>query len=273
MKQDTPLTNVLEDVPRLPSVVSQTEKELAPDQVSPPASSFSLASSPESESVTKDDALSLVPSQKEKGTATPQLHRTTACRDGPDGRDLSDTDKVGDGATDPPPSSAVELRTSMGNTSPVGIGGEQEGSSPTATLEVLSDSLLHNVDKAALVSDFTLPEEGVSVVVPESSTALGQDGKDRAMSCSSVKEDVHSSEMSREDQRTPPSGQEIPGLCEKPMSALCAEEKAQQHTPSACLKTETKDIKEVAPQVSLLTEGGAAKSLVPTVSALKARSV
>eukprot|EP00072_Mus_musculus_P057676 XP_006541320.1 PREDICTED: A-kinase anchor protein 13 isoform X8 [Mus musculus] len=272
LKQDTPLTNVLEDVPRLPSVVSQTEKELAPDQVSPPASSFSLASSPESESVTKDDALSLVPSQKEKGTATPQLHRTTACRDGPDGRDLSDTDKVGDGATDPPPSSAVELRTSMGNTSPVGIGGEQEGSSPTATLEVLSDSLLHNVDKAALVSDFTLPEEGVSVVVPESSTALGQDGKDRAMSCSSVKEDVHSSEMSREDQRTPPSGQEIPGLCEKPMSALCAEEKAQQHTPSACLKTETKDIKEVAPQVSLLTEGGAAKSLVPPRTSLSADS-
>ena len=241
LKQDTPLTNVLEDVPRLPSVVSQTEKELAPDQ-------------------------------KEKGTATPQLHRTTACRDGPDGRDLSDTDKVGDGATDPPPSSAVELRTSMGNTSPVGIGGEQEGSSPTATLEVLSDSLLHNVDKAALVSDFTLPEEGVSVVVPESSTALGQDGKDRAMSCSSVKEDVHSSEMSREDQRTPPSGQEIPGLCEKPMSALCAEEKAQQHTPSACLKTETKDIKEVAPQVSLLTEGGAAKSLVPPRTSLSADS-
>ncbi|XP_021053346.1 A-kinase anchor protein 13 isoform X5 [Mus pahari] len=277
LKQDTPLTNVLEDVPHLPSVVPQTEKELAPDQVSPPGSSFSLASSPESESVTKDDALSLVPSQKEKGTTTPQLHRATACRDGPDGRDLSDTDKVGDGATDPPTPSAVELRTSMGNTSPVGIGGEQEGSGPTATLEVLSDSLLQSVDKAALVSDSLLPEEGGSVVVPESSTTLGQDGKDRAMRCSSVKEDVHSSEMSGEDQRTPPSGQEIPRLCEKPVSALCAEEKARQHsnspdTPSACLKTETKDIKEVAPQVSLLTEGGAAKSLVPPRTSMSANS-
>lgn len=266
LNQDTPLTNVLEADPHLPSVVPQIEKNLAPDQVSPPGSSFSLASSPESESVTKDDALSHVPSQTEKGTATPQLHRTTACRDGPDGRDLNDTDKVGDGPAGPPTPSAVELQTGMGNTSPVGLGGEQEGSHPAAALEVPSDSALQSVDKAALVSDSLLPEEGV--VVPESSTALGQDSKVKPMRCSSIKEDVHSSEMLREDPRTPPSGQEIPRLCEKPMSALCAEEKALQHssspdTPSACLKTETKDSKEVAPQVSPLTEGGTVKSLVP----------
>ncbi|XP_052016488.1 A-kinase anchor protein 13 isoform X3 [Apodemus sylvaticus] len=268
LNQDTPLTNVLETVPHLPSVIPQTEKKLVPEQVSPPGSSFSLVSSPESESVTKDDALSHVPSQKEKGTATPQLHRATACRDGPDGRDLNDTDKVGDGPSGPPTPSAAELQTSMGNTSPVGTGGEQEGSCPPATLEVLSDSLLQSVDKAALVSDSLLPEEGGSVEVPESSTALGQDSKDKAVRCSSIKEDVHSSEMSKEEQRTPPSGQEIPRLCEKPVSALCAEDKALQHSnspdsPSACLKTETKDSKEVAPQVSPLTEGGAVKSLVP----------
>ncbi|XP_031242870.1 A-kinase anchor protein 13 isoform X3 [Mastomys coucha] len=277
LKQDTPLTNVLEDVPHLPSVVPQTEKELVPDQVVPPGSSFSLASSPESESVTKDDVLSLVPSQKEKGTVTPQLHRATACRDGPDERDLNDINKVGDGATGPPTPSAVELQTSMGNTSPVGIGGEQEGPCPTATLEVPSDSLLQSVDKAALVSDSLLPEEGDSVVVPESSTALGQDDKDKAIQYSSVKEDMPSSEMSREDQRTPPPGQEIRRLSEKHMSALCAGEKALQQsnspdTPSDCLKTETKDNKEVAPQVSPLTEGGAVKSQVPPRTSLSADS-
>ncbi|XP_028632479.1 A-kinase anchor protein 13 isoform X1 [Grammomys surdaster] len=277
LKQDTPLTNVLEDVPHLPSVVLQTQRKLVPDQVSSPGSSFSLARSPESESVTKDDVLSLVPSQKEKGTATPQPHRATACSDGPDGRDLNDTDKVRDGASGPPTPSAVELQTSMGNTSLVGTGGEQEGSSPTATLEVLSDSLLQGTDKTALVSDSLLPEEGDNVVVLDSSTALGQDGKDKAMRCSSVKEDTHSSEMSREDQRTPPPGQEIPRLCEKPVSALCAEEKALQHsnspdTPSACLKTETKHNKEVAPQVSQPTEGEAVKSLVPPRTSLSADS-
>ncbi|XP_063140599.1 A-kinase anchor protein 13 isoform X7 [Rattus norvegicus] len=276
LRQDTPSVNTLEDVPHLPSVVPQSEEKLEPDQVSPRGSSFSLASSPESESVTKDDVLSLVSSQKEKGTATPQLHRAPACSDGPDGRDLNDTDKVGDGAASPPTPSAVELQTSMGNTSPVGVG-EQEGSSLTATLEVLSDSLLQSVDKAALVSDSLLPEEGGSIVVPESSTALGQGGKDKATKCPSVKEDVHSSEMSREDQRTPPPGQEISRLCEKPMSALCAGEKALQHsnspdTPSACLQTETKHNKEVAPQSSPLMKGGAVQNLVPPKTSLSADS-
>lgn len=70
LRQDTPSVNTLEDVPHLPSVVPQSEEKLEPDQVSPRGSSFSLASSPESESVTKDDVLSLVSSQKEKGTAT-----------------------------------------------------------------------------------------------------------------------------------------------------------------------------------------------------------
>ncbi|XP_055479405.1 A-kinase anchor protein 13 isoform X3 [Psammomys obesus] len=276
LKQDTPLMTVLEDVSCLPSVVPQTEKQTVPDQVSPPGSSFSLASSPESESVTKDDALSLVPSQKEKGTATPQLHRAAACRDGPDGRDLNDTDKLGDRATGLSAPSAVELQTNMGNTSPVGLAGEHEGPGPKATPEVLSDSSLQSVDKAALASDSLSPEEGSSVV-PESSTALEQDDKDKAMRCSSVK-DVPSSEMSRENRGTLPSEQEIPRLCEEPTSALCAGEKAVQHsnspdTPSASLKTETEHNKEVAPQVSSLpTEGGAVGSLVPPRVSLAADS-
>ncbi|XP_038169945.1 A-kinase anchor protein 13 isoform X8 [Arvicola amphibius] len=276
LKQDTTL-NVLEDVSHLPSVVPQTEKEPVPDQVSPPGSSFSLASSPESESVTKDDALSLVPSQKEKGTATPQLHRAIACGDGPDGGDSSDPGKLGDRATGLCTPSATELQPSMGNTSPVGLGGEQEGPGPTATPQVLSGDSLQSVDKAALVSESLLPEEGGSLVVPENSAALGQDDKDEARRCSSVKEDGNCSEMSRENQITTPPGQEIPRVCEQPMSAICAGEKALQPsnspgTPSAGLKTESKHNKEVATQVSPLTEGGAVKNLVPPKESLAADS-
>ncbi|XP_051004690.1 A-kinase anchor protein 13 isoform X1 [Acomys russatus] len=274
--QGTPLVNTREDVSHLSSVVPQTEKQLVPDQVSPLGSSFSLASSPESESVTKDDALSLVPSQKEKGTATPQSHRATVSRDGPDGRDLNGADKLGDRATGLSTPSAVELQTSMGNTSPVGLSGECEGPGPAATPGVLSDSSLQSVDKAALLSDSLLPEECSSVVVPESSAALGKDDEDKTMRCSSVKEDLHSSEMSRENQEPPPPEQEIARLFQEPTLAVCAGKKTQQHsnsldTPSACLKTETKHNKEVAPQqVSLLTEGGAVKGLVVADSKQKA---
>ncbi|XP_052617613.1 A-kinase anchor protein 13 isoform X7 [Peromyscus californicus insignis] len=276
LKQDPPLTNMLEDISHLPSVVPQTEKEQVPDWVSPPGSSFSLASSPESESVTKDDALSPVPSQKEKGTATPQLHRAIACRDGPDG-DSNDPGKLGDRATGPSTPSAVELQPSMGNTSPVSFGGDHEGPGPTATPEVLSDSSLQGVDKALLVSDSLLPEEGGSLVLSESSAALGQDDKDKAVRCSSVEEDMHSSEMSREKERTPPPGQEIARSCGNPVPAVCAGEKAVQPsaspgTPSAGLKTETNHSKEVAPQVSPPTEGGARKSLVPPTTSLAADS-
>nr|XP_048290802.1 A-kinase anchor protein 13 isoform X7 [Myodes glareolus] len=267
VRQATTL-NKLEDVSHLPSVVPQTEKEPVPDQVSPPGSS------PESESVTKDDALSLVPSQREKGTAAPQLHSATACGEVPDGGDSSDPGKLGDGATGLCTPSAVELQPSMGNTSPVGLAGEQEGPGPTATPEVLSDDSLQSVDKAALVSESLLPEEGGSLVVPENSAALGQDDKDEARRCSSVKEDRNCSEMSRENQITTPTGQEIPRFCEQPMSAG---EKALQPsnspgTPSAGLKTESKHNKEVATQVSPLTEGGAVKSLVPPKASLTAGS-
>ncbi|KAH0509039.1 A-kinase anchor protein 13 [Microtus ochrogaster] len=276
LKQD-PTLNVLGDVSHLPSVV-QTEKEPVPDQVSPPGSSFSLASGPESESVTKDDALSLVPSQKEKGTATPQLHRAIACGDGPDEGDSSDPGKLGDGATGLCTPSAVELQPSMGNlASPVGLGGEQEGPGPTATPEVLSGDSLQSVDKAALVSESLQSEEGSSLVVPENSATQGQDDKGEARRCSSVKEDGNCSEMSRENQITTPPGQEITRVCEQPMSAICAGEKALQPshsagTPSAGLKTESKHNKEVATQVSPLTEGGAAKNLVPPKASLAADS-
>ncbi|XP_045417010.1 A-kinase anchor protein 13 isoform X5 [Lemur catta] len=275
LKQDKPLTNTLEIVSHPQPVVPKTEKELVADQALISDSTFSLANTLGSESVTKDDVLSFVPSQKEKGTATPELHTATDRRDGLDG-DSNDPrkqpleDKAAGQSVSP---TAAELHSSMGNTSPTGHGGEHEGPSPTATPEVLStkgdtDSSPVSVGKATLTSDSVLTEEGRNLVASESLAAQGQQDKDKAVTCSSIKEDTVSSGTLQEEQRTPPPGQETPEFREKPITAACAKDSTLQHsnsldTPSACLKAETKHNKEVAPQVSLLTEGGAAQSLVP----------
>ncbi|XP_027425886.1 A-kinase anchor protein 13 isoform X14 [Zalophus californianus] len=268
----TALTNMLEVPPQ--AVVPKAEKELVPARAVT-SDETSLASSPGSESVTKDDALSLVPSQKEKGTATPELHTATDSRDGP-GRDSSDPDKqpLEDGATGlPAPSTALRLQPSMGNTSPMGLGGEHGDPCLSAAPEALdiegggADSFPLRAGKATVASDSILTEQGKNLVVPELSEAQGQDGRDKAVTCSSG--------TFHEEQRTPPPGQEALRFFGEPSSAACAEDRAlERHnslgTPSACLNAETKHNKEVAPPVSLLTEGGAAQSLVPLGASLAA---
>uniref|UniRef100_A0A452T0T7 A-kinase anchoring protein 13 n=1 Tax=Ursus maritimus TaxID=29073 RepID=A0A452T0T7_URSMA len=274
----TALTKTLEAHPQ--AVVPKAEKELVSDQAVTSDKTFSLASSPGSESVTKDDALFLVPSQKEKGTATPELHTAADSRDGPGG-DPRDPDKqpLEDGATGlAAPSTALHLQPGMGNTSPMGLGGEHGGPCLSAASEVLdieegADPSLLRAGKATVASDSILTEEGKGLVVPESSEAQGQDGTDKAVTCSSVKEDTRSSGAFQEEQRTPPPGQEALGFCGEPSSA--AEDRAFEHgnslgTASACLNAETKHNKEVAPPVLLLTEGGAAQSLVPPGASLAA---
>ncbi|XP_027977938.1 A-kinase anchor protein 13 isoform X11 [Eumetopias jubatus] len=268
----TALTNMLEVPPQ--AVVPKAEKELVPARAVT-SDETSLASSLGSESVTKDDALSLVPSQKEKGTATPKLHTATDSRDGP-GRDSSDPDKqpLEDGATGlPAPSTALRLQPSMGNTSPMGLGGEHGDPCLSAAPEALdiegggADSFPLRAGKATVASDSILTEQGKNLVVPELSEAQGQDGRDKAVTCSSG--------TFHEEQRTPPPGQEALRFFGEPSSAACAEDRAlERHnslgTPSACLNAETKHNKEVAPPVSLLTEGGAAQSLVPLGASLAA---
>nr|XP_055218856.1 A-kinase anchor protein 13 isoform X6 [Gorilla gorilla gorilla] len=283
VKLDKPLTNMLEVVSRPHPVVPKMEKELVPDQAVISDSTFSLANSPGSESVTKDDALSFVPSQKEKGTATPELHTATDCRDGPDGdSNEPDTLPLEDRAAGLSTSStAAELQHGMGNTSLTGLGGEHEGPAPPATPEALNiegntDSSLQSVGKATLALDSVLTEEGKLLVVSESSAAQEQD-KDKAVTCSSIKENALSSGTLQEEQRTPPPGQDTLQFHEKSISADCAKDKALQlsNSPgasSAFLKAETERNKEVAPQVSLLTQGGAAQSLVPPGASLATES-
>ncbi|XP_063494672.1 A-kinase anchor protein 13 isoform X10 [Symphalangus syndactylus] len=279
VKLDKPLTNMLEGVSHPHPVVPKMEKELVPDQAVISDSTFSLANSPGSESVTKDDALSFVPSQKEKGTATPELHTATDCRDGPDGdSNEPDTQPLEDRAAGLSTSStAAELQRGMGNTSLTGLGGEHEGPAAPATPEALNikgdtDSSLQSVGKTTLALDSVLTEEGKLLVVSESSAAQEQD-KDKAVTCSSIKESALSSGTLQEEQRTPPPGQDTLQCHEKSISTDCAKDKALQLSnspgaPSACLKTETEHNKEVAPQVSLLTQGGAAQSLVPPGASL-----
>ncbi|KAM4826125.1 A-kinase anchor protein 13-like [Thomomys bottae] len=274
---DAPVVNLLEVASCLPLVVPQTEKELVPDQSVPSDSAFSLASSPSGESVTKDDALSLVPSQKEKGTATLELYRAAACREGPDQGDSADPDEqlLGDRAASLPLSPTTgELQPSMGNTSPTGLGEEQEGPGHTAILDAPTDPSLLSVETAALAPESVLTEEGKNLVVPESAADQGRNDDDKAVTCSSVEEDTLSSGTWQEEQRIPPPAPETARFGDKPVSVASTENTGLQlsdslDTPSACLKTETTHNKEEA---SLLTEGGAPPSLVPPGATLAADS-
>ncbi|XP_030173302.1 A-kinase anchor protein 13 isoform X1 [Lynx canadensis] len=254
------------------------EKELVPDQAVTSDRAFSLAGGSGSESVTKDDALSLVPSQKEKGTAAPGLHTAPDGRDGPGG---DANEPLDDGAAGlPVPSAALQLQPSMGNTSPTALGEEQGGPCLSAAPEVPNleggaDSSLLPAGKATVASSSILTEEGKNLVLPESSEAQGQGGRDKAVTCSPVKEDTLSLGTLQEERRTPPPGPEAQGLRGEPGSAGCGEDRALEHgntldTPSACLDAETQQNKEVAPPVSPPTEGGAAQSLVPPGAGLAA---
>ncbi|XP_023368380.1 A-kinase anchor protein 13 isoform X2 [Otolemur garnettii] len=275
LKRDKPFTNTIEGVSHPHPVVPKTERELAPDQALISDGTFSLANTPGSESVTKDDVISFVPSQKEKGTATPKLHTATDCRNGSDGDSHGPREQpVEDKATGP---AASEPEPSMGNTSPTGCAGEHEGPGLSATSDVLNveegtDSCPLSVGKDTLASGMVLTEEGKNLVAPESLAAQGKRDRDELVTYPSSKEDTISSGTVQEQLRPPPPGQETPGFLEKPNSAACARDSALHSqsldTPSACLKAETKPDKEVAPRVSLLTEGGAAQSLVPPGASL-----
>uniref|UniRef100_H2NP33 A-kinase anchor protein 13 n=1 Tax=Pongo abelii TaxID=9601 RepID=H2NP33_PONAB len=283
VKVDKPVTNMFEVVSHPHPVVPKMERELVPDQAVISDSTFSLANSPGSESVTKDDALSFVPSQKEKGTVTPELHTATDCRDGPDGdSNEPDMPPLEDRAAGLSTSStAAELQRGMGNTSLTGLSGEHEGPAPPATPEALNikgntDSSLQSVGKATLALDSVLTEERKLLVVSESSAAQEQ-GKDKAVTCSSIKENAFSSGTLQEKQRIPPPGQDTLQFHERSISADCATDKALQLSnspgaPSAFLAAETEHNKEVAPQVSLLTQDGAAQSLVPPGASLATES-
>ncbi|XP_036909566.1 A-kinase anchor protein 13 isoform X2 [Sturnira hondurensis] len=275
----TSLTNRPEVVPHPHAIFPKAEEESVLDPAVSSGRTFSLAGSLGSESVTKDDAL--VPSQKEKGTATPEPCTATDCRDGGDSSDL-DRQSLEDSAAGLPTSTALDLQPGMGNTSPVGFGGEQEGPCLSAAPEVLNiegdtdSSGLHR-GKAPLASDSGLTEEGRKLSVPEHSAAQGQDDEFKAVICSSIKEDTFPLGALQEEHRTDPPGRELPGARGDPSSAACAEDRVREHsnsrdTPSGCLNAETKHNKEAAPPVSLLTEGGAAQSPVPPGASLAADS-
>ncbi|XP_036787789.2 A-kinase anchor protein 13 isoform X9 [Manis pentadactyla] len=280
LKLETPVTDPLEVAPYSHAVVPKAEKELVPDQAVTSDRTFSLASSAASESTTKDDALSLVPSQKEKGTATPELHSAVDCTGGPDG-DLSGPGEQpleSGAAGQATASAALLLQPGMGNTSPTGLAGRHKGPHLSAAPEVPNikggtDSSLLHVGKATLASDSILTEKGKNLVVPENSAAQGQADKDTGVTCSCVKEDTLSSGMLQEEPRTPSPGQGTPGFCEEAGSAACVVERALQEastagTPSAQHSADAQHSREVAPPVSLLMEGGAARSLVPPGASL-----
>ncbi|XP_075413984.1 A-kinase anchor protein 13 isoform X3 [Tenrec ecaudatus] len=282
---ETPLTNMREVASPPQPPVPKAEKEPVSGQAVTPDSPFSLASKSGSESVTKDDALTAVPSQKGKGTATPKLHQSSDCKDDPGG-ESSDPNKrplEDNSAAQTAFFPDTELQPSMGNASPGGPEEPHEGPCSSATPEVLRIKALDTESFRLSVSETTsavgsvLPGEEKDLVVPESSAAQGQADTDKAVICPLVKEDVLSLGTLQEEQGPPPPGQEALGFCEEAGSAAFAEGPALEHspslgTPSASLKAETKHNKEVAPQGALPTKVETGQRLVPPGASLIADS-
>ncbi|XP_012588125.1 PREDICTED: A-kinase anchor protein 13 [Condylura cristata] len=263
------------EAPHPHPALPQTEKELVPGQAVTSDRAFSLAGGAGGESVTRDDALSFVPSLKEKGIATPEQHTAAGCRGGPGG------DRPGGGqqlldARAAGLSAALDLQPGMGNASPTRLAGEQQAPCLSAaparpSLEGSADSSFLPAGKATLVADSILAEDGKNLVVSESAAAQGQDGKDRTATSSSPKEAPLSSGALLE-QQTAPSGPEAPGRLGEPAAAACAADRAlHSHfpgTPLACAYPEAARKQEAAPPAPQLPGGGAALSLVPPGASL-----
>lgn len=269
LNSEAPLTNAPEVELHPHSVFPTAERGPVPGQAGTAGRTFSPAGRPGSESVTKDDALSLVPSQNEKGTATPQPHTAADRREGGDGSDPDKQPLEDRAAGLPAPPAALDPPPSMGNASPGGFGGEQEGpclpAAPEArNLEGGPDSPRLHVAEAPLASDSNVAEEGNKPVAAENSAAQGQGGRLQAVIGSSTEGDTLPSGALPAD----PPGQEFPGLQGEPGAAARARDTALERggargTPSACRNAEAKHNKEVAPPASVPSEGGAARSLVP----------
>uniref|UniRef100_A0A8C6DLA9 A-kinase anchoring protein 13 n=1 Tax=Moschus moschiferus TaxID=68415 RepID=A0A8C6DLA9_MOSMO len=251
-------------------VPPKAEKEGASDPAVTPGGTVSLAGRPGSESVTKDDALWLVPSQSERGRAALQPH--TDGGDGPDGdtRRPGEQPPGGGAAGLGPPPAALDPAPGMGNAGPGGLSGEQERPFPSApealAVEGATASALLPGGQAAVT------EGGKTQVVPE-----GPGGEGKAGTCPATDDDPLCSGASQEEQRPPPPAPEAPGVPEEPGAVAWAEDRAPQPgnslgTPLACLHAEAKPNKEVAPAASRPTGGGAAQSLVPPGAGLAADS-
>ncbi|XP_054550718.1 A-kinase anchor protein 13 isoform X3 [Talpa occidentalis] len=277
-KLEASLTNTLKVAPHPYPAVPEIEKELVPGQTMTSHRTFSPAGGATCESVTKDDVLSFVPSQKETGTATSELHTAADGSDGPGGECIGGAKQLLDdrAAGLSLSTAALDLQPSMGNASPTRLVGEHQGPCLSAvpghpSLEGSADSSLLLVGEAASLSDSILTEEGRNLVVSESSVAQGRDDKDKAVTSSSLKEVLLSSGTLLEEQRAP-SGPDAPGLLGEPDSAACAKDRALHGSfpgaPSACLHVETQQNEEVAPPVSRLPEGGAAPVRVPAGASL-----
>ncbi|XP_044789291.2 A-kinase anchor protein 13 isoform X7 [Bubalus bubalis] len=264
LKAETSSADPAEVVPHPQAAPPTAEKEGASCPAVTPGGTVSLAGS---ESVTKDDALSLVPSQSEKGRAALQPH--TGGGDGPDGDTRRPEEQPPEGGTTGlgPPPATLDPPPSMGNTGPGGLAGEQECPSPTAAPEAPA---VEGATASALLpgGQTTATEGGKTQVVPE-----GPGGEGKARTCPTTEDGAVCSGASQEERRPPPPVPEAPGVPEEPG----AEDRVPQPsnslgTPLARLHAEAKPNKEVAPAASRPTGGGAAQSLVPPGAGLAAHS-
>ncbi|XP_049639200.1 A-kinase anchor protein 13 [Suncus etruscus] len=263
LKPEGSLTTVLKGSP-CPQPVPNTETELGSGQAVTSDGTCCPAGSAGSESVTKDDALVSVPSQKEKGTATcgDRLHKGA-----PESWLLAEY------PTDP--SGCIP---SMGNASPAGLSSELDDPHLSAVSRGLSsegdtDLSVLSGRETRVDLDFILTEGGKNLVIPENSAALRPDYTDKAdkvaLGSSLVQEDSVPSGAFLGEQLRTPLGQPAPGAHGEPNPSVCAEDKAHSRpsvgTPPAFWHTEGQQNNEVGLPGSMPV--GAAQHPLPPAAA------
>ncbi|XP_031811413.1 A-kinase anchor protein 13 isoform X4 [Sarcophilus harrisii] len=264
------------DTPSSPhSILIEAKDSFISNQAMTSENNFAQPDRPSVESVTEDNVISFVPSQKEKGTATPEKKAEHSCGSA---LDLCVPIKL------PTSDSLVNLlpfvpapapQLSMGNSSSgEGESGVEGFNDQTGDVSE-SDSSVLSKRTTTLSADAVLSGADEEPGRPESTLAQERDKGNEAATCSPAKDDNALCSVSLPQEETPPSGEDTLELGDQPVS--CAEGKILKHnntsagTPSAILSTELEQNKEVAAKVSLRAEQSpAVQCQVPSEADLSA---
>ncbi|XP_056662753.1 A-kinase anchor protein 13 isoform X4 [Monodelphis domestica] len=240
------------------SALSEAKESVIPNQAMTSENHVAQPDGQWVKSITEDDVISFVPSQQEKGTATPEKKTEEPSCDASlelcvPNRLLTEDDSGILSSFFPAP------QPSMGNFSSVerDIGVESLNDKTVGALETVS--LAPTERKTPLPADSDLSRVDREPVGPEGAMAQEPDKENEAATCSITKDNACCL-ISRPKEETPPPGQEASGFGDQPALASCAKGKILTYTnnsagtPSAILIAESEQNKEVAAKVSLRAE-------------------
>ncbi|XP_074151190.1 A-kinase anchor protein 13 isoform X2 [Sminthopsis crassicaudata] len=259
LNEDNLVQDLKLDTPSSPHpALIEAKESFILDQAMTSENIFAQLDKPSVESVTEDDEISFVPSQKEKGTATPEKKAEHSCGQALDlcvPIKLPTSDSLVN-VLPFVPAPAPQLR--MGNSSSGEGESRVEGFNDKTRDVSESESSVPSERTTTLPADAVLSGAEEEPVGPESTLAQEQDKGNEAATCSPAKDDNALCSVSLPQEETPPPGEDTLELGDQPV--FCAEGKILKHnnisagTPSAILSTESEQNKEVAAKVFLRAE-------------------